>query len=87
MWKEAVVAYIYALSQHLSGGPEEKYEKPQSEWPIIGPRFEAETYRIPKRSVSDSTTTFVLHAIRETISREEFKFINSLSYNNTSPFT
>jgi hypothetical protein len=30
MWKEAVVAYFEALSQHLPGWPEENDENPQS---------------------------------------------------------
>jgi hypothetical protein len=31
------------VSQHLLGGIERNYEKPQSVWPVCGPRFETGT--------------------------------------------
>jgi hypothetical protein len=34
---------IKVLSQHSLGGTEENHEKPRSEWPFLGLRFEPRT--------------------------------------------
>jgi hypothetical protein len=43
IWKEAVMAYFKVLSWHSPGGTEENHDKPQSEQPDSGPRFEPGT--------------------------------------------
>jgi hypothetical protein len=52
IWKEADVAPLKVLSQHLPGGAERSYKKPQSEQPASGPRFEPDTSRIQRRSAN-----------------------------------
>jgi hypothetical protein len=58
--------HFKVLSRHLSGGTEGNHEKPQSGWPVFGPRFETWTSRIRSRRVNHSTTAIkhrMLHII------------------------
>jgi hypothetical protein len=42
----------------MSGGTDENYESPQSEYPVSGPILEPGTSRTRSRLVNHSTTTF-----------------------------
>jgi hypothetical protein len=55
MWKEAEMIYnkILVLTRKLPQGTEGNHQKAQTEEPVSGPRFEADTSRTRKRKDRD----------------------------------
>jgi hypothetical protein len=51
------MAQSKVLSRQLSGGTEERYEKPQSGYPVSGLRSESETFRTRSRIANHLTAT------------------------------
>jgi hypothetical protein len=49
---------LKVLFRYVPGGAKKNHEKPQSGYPVSGPRFEPVNSQIRSRSVNNSTTTF-----------------------------
>jgi hypothetical protein len=58
-WKEAGVAKVKLLYQHLPGQTEESHGNPQSVQSVFRPTTEPVTSRIKSRSANHSTTMFM----------------------------
>jgi hypothetical protein len=49
VWKKAVIALFNILFWNLRRGTGENHDKPQAEYPVLGPRFQSIGFRITEK--------------------------------------
>jgi hypothetical protein len=60
IWKEGVVAYLNAVSEHLRGGIDENSEKSESGYPVPEPKIKPETSQYGSANRSAATPNRVV---------------------------